>query len=111
MKTVLSTCVRCGKPCQPGENKNPEARPFRLSEKGLCANCVVTQFMLCDDLEPFRIGLLRNGIEVLKSPAIQKQFTKILEVGGSELITEEIDWNMIIDQWDLPFPKGYEPSR
>ena len=107
---IQSTCVRCGQSCQPGENKDPKARPFKLAEKGLCENCVVTQFMLCDDLEPLRLGLLRNGIEILKIPAIQKQFAEILKVGHSELSMERIDWDVVINQWGLPFPKGYKPN-
>ena len=103
------SCVRCGRICQPGDSRNSEARPFRLAKAGLCENCVVTQFLLCADLEPVRIGLSRNGIEVLKNPAIQDQFAKILEEGNSELLTNRIDWNTVIDQWNLPFPKGYQP--
>jgi len=110
-KEVISPqpCVRCGKPCQPGENKNPAARPFRKAKKGLCGDCAVTRFLLCDELEPLRIGLLRNGIEVLKNPAIQKQFASILKVGESELPFNEINWDTVISQWDLPWPKGYRP--
>ena len=103
------SCVRCGKHCVPGENKNPTARPFRKAQKGLCENCAVTQFLLCDDLEALRIGLLKNGIRTLKNPAIQNQFAKILEVGRSELQADTINWDTVIDQWDLPFPKGYKP--
>lgn len=108
---LKSACVRCGRPCNPGESRNQEARPFRRAKKGLCENCVVTQFLLCDDLEALRGGLLRNGIEVLRNPIIQNQFTKILEVGGSELPADRINWDTVIDQWTLPFPRGYEPSR
>jgi len=98
--SIKATCARCGKSCTQGTPKNRKARPFRRAKKGLCENCVVTQFLLCDDLEALRGGLLTNGIEVLKAPAIQTQFAKILDAGGSEL-----------SQWDLPFPKGYEPSK
>ena len=102
-------CVRCGRPCQPEESNNPEARPFRLAKKGLCGDCAVTQFLLCDDMEPVRMGVLRNGVEVLKNPTIQKQFAEILQAGGSELLAENIDWETVVNQWDLPFPKGYKP--
>ena len=106
---IQSKCVRCGRSCQPGENKDPEARPFKLAEKGLCENCVVTHFLLCDDCEPLRLALLRNGIGILKIPAIQKQFAEILRVGHSELPIDQINWDIVIDQWDLPFPEGYKP--
>jgi len=69
----------------------------------------VTQFLLCDDLEALRIGLLRNGIEVLRVPEIQKQFAEILKVGRLELSADEINWDTVIDQWKLPWPKGYKP--
>jgi len=105
----ISPCVRCGRPCRPGNSKNPNARPFRLSKKGLCGECAVTQFLLCDDMEPVRIGVLRNGVEVLREPAIQQQFAAILRVGGSELPAEDINWETVIEQWDLPFPKGWKP--
>lgn len=109
IEQAVTSCVRCGRPCKPGESTNPEARPFRRAQKGLCENCAVTQFLLCDDLEAMRMGLLRNGIEVLKTPNIQEQFGKMLEVGQSELAVEQIDWDTVIAQWDLPWPKGYKP--
>jgi len=106
-----SICVRCGQPCTPGESTNPEARPFRKAQEGLCQNCVVTQFLLCDDLEAVRRGIERNGIEILKNPNIQAQFAQILKVGRSELQADTINWDTVISQWDMPFPKGYEPAR
>ena len=106
---IQLACVRCKRPCEPGDSQNPEARPFKRAEKGLCPNCAVTQFLLCRDLEPLRIGLLRNGIEVLRKPAIQRQFSNILKVGRSDLQADEINWDTVISQWELPWPKGYEP--
>ena len=103
------SCVRCNRPCQPGESQNPEARPFKRARKGLCPDCAITQFLLCDDLEALRIGLLRNGIQVLKNPAIQRQFSDILKVGKSDLQADEINWDTVIINWDLPWPKGYAP--
>lgn len=105
---IKSSCIRCNQPCRPGKNINPEARPFRLAQRGLCENCVVTQFLLSDDVEPLRNGILRNGIEVLRTLAVQEQFAAILKVGDSELLAEQIDWNTVVEQWDIPFPRGYE---
>ena len=105
MTSVITTsCLRCGQSCGPGENENPEARPFRRSEKGLCADCVVTQFLI--GLEPLRKGLMENELEVLRDPVIQKQFAEILRVGRSELSADDIDWETVINQWELPFPRG-----
>lgn len=111
VSSIYTACVRCGKRCQAGKNKNPDARPFREAEKGLCVNCAVTSFLLCDDLEWVRISLEKNGVKILKIPAIQAQFADILAIGSSELSFELIDWDTVINQWDLPFPKGYKPHR
>jgi hypothetical protein len=105
---LKASCVRCGAPCTPGENKNPKAQPFRKAQTGLCANCAVTQFLL--SIETLKDGLLKNGLGLLKKPEVQRQFAALLEVGHSELPINEINWNTVIDQWGLPFPKGYKPS-
>lgn len=106
---MTKKCVRCGRPCQPGKAENPKARPFRRAKAGLCPDCAVTHFLLSPDLEALRISLLREGIETLKHPAIQAQFAEILRVGGSEMSPEEIDWDRVVDKWNMPFPKGYKP--
>ena len=108
MKDYLN-CVSCGILCQPGKRGDPKARPFKGASKGLCADCAVTQLFLSADFEALRIGILKNGIEVLKEPPIQRQFAKILRTGQSDLQSEEINWDRIIAQWDLPFPRGYKP--
>jgi len=102
-------CVRCGRICQSGETNNPDARPFRRARSGLCPDCAVTNFLLCPELEALRIGLLREGIKTLKNPNIQAQFAEILRVGGSEMNPDEIDWDNVIAQWNLPWPKKYRP--
>jgi len=60
---------------------------------------------MSSELEALMSGLLRNGIQVLRNPNIQRQFAAILQTGGSELSYEEIDWETVITQWDMPFPK------
>jgi len=64
---------------------------------------------LCPELEALRIGLLREGIQTLRHPTIQAQFAEILRVGGSEMNPDEIDWDNVIGQWNLPWPKKYRP--
>jgi len=102
-----TTCIRCGKPCRPGESANPKGQPFRRARKGLCANCITTHFLLI--IEPIRLGLEKNGLDILKDTRFQTQFDGLLEAGGSDLKIEEIDWGTVIDQWDLPWPKGCKP--
>lgn len=92
-------CIRCRLQCQPGQSQNPEARPFRIAQKGLCADCVVTEFLLSDDVEALREGILRNGIEVLKNPNIQRVFSDMLLVGKSELQADKWRrWNIVVNR-------------
>ena len=102
-------CVRCGLRCQPGKRGDPKARPFQGAEKGLCADCAVTHLFLSPDFEMIRLGLLKHGLEVLRIPAIQNQFAEALIVGKSDLQIEDISWDRVIKQWNLPFPTGYRP--
>lgn len=106
---TLSICARCGDICRSAKSQNPDARVFKHAEKGLCANCVVTQFLL--SVETLRLGIEKNGINVLLNPMIQKQFESVMYSGGSEMLPDEINWNLIVRRWKDPFPKGYEPER
>lgn len=105
----MENCIRCGRQCRPGQSQNPQARPFKRAQQGLCADCVVTEFLLSDDVEALREGILRNGIEVLRNPNIQKVFSGMLLVGKSDLQSDEINWDRVITNWDLPFPGKGRP--
>ena len=104
----MTSCGRCGKPCKQGENKNLKAKPFRRAKEGYCPNCAVTQFLL--SIETLRDGLVKNGLELLRNPVVQKQFSQLLRIGKSELPAKEINWDIVINQWDLPFPRGSKTS-
>jgi len=101
-------CLRCEKVCRPAKSKNPDAKPFRKALKGFCSNCVVTHFLL--SIEPLRDGIEKNGTGILHNPMVQKQFEAVLNAGESELPIEEINWNCVVDSWDLKWPKGLKPK-
>jgi len=109
MKAIVTNCVRCGRSCQGEKSHNPTARPFRKAQIGLCADCAVTSFLQCGELEALRNNLLSAGLEALKNPNIQGVFKSILLSGKSELPMDEINWDAIIENWYMPFPKGYKP--
>ena len=109
VKDKTTVCVRCGSQCRPAVSQNPDARLFKRTSQGLCADCAVTQFLL--SVEILRLGIERYGLEVLMNPGIQDQFVNVMRSGRSEMSPDEINWKRVIVNWNEPFPKGYEPER
>lgn len=96
-------CYRCGDLCKVAEDKNPEARLLRHSEKveGQCVNCGVAEWFyatgsraICPDPSSLRV------------PHIQQQFAKIMASGNADAKPPEINWEHVIEHWDLPFKVG-----
>lgn len=98
----ITKCTRCGRQCIPGKSLNPEARPFKGAMEGLCADCVVTSFLQSDEV--LQQAIVKTKKAVLLLPFAQEQFFKLMKVGRSELSSDEINWEVVVDQWDLPFP-------
>ncbi len=96
-------CRRCGKPCIGAPQKNSKARPFRKAPKGLCAACAVCSFFQhANGDRGIGFALPANfDPEGLRLPHIQKQFERVLAVGCSELTMDQIDWDEVIQKWDL----------
>ena len=101
-------CQRCGAHCQAGAPGNPKARMLRRSTKGLCINCAVHDWLR--NTYPCNILLAQSGPKALVHPHIQEQFAGIMRVGMADAMPDEIDWNLIIENWDLPFPHKIKAS-
>ena len=101
----IVNCQRCGRPCRPGQG-NPESRPFHRSTKGLCVNCAITHFFkTTEPINSLLQGLMnKTDQRILLSPAIQEQVGRILEAGNCDANLEEINWQTVVDNWDLPLP-------
>ena len=69
----------------------------------LCVNCAVTKFL--KTIETLHYGIEKNGVNILRRPDGQQGFTDIMLTGNADAQSEEIDWDIVINQWDLPFPK------
>ena len=98
----MANCERCGRECQGGVG-NPAARLLRKAQKGLCANCAVTAFLT--DTEPIAGILKRGNILMLLNPMVQEQFGNILISGNSDASLRDVNWDVVVSQWDLPMPK------
>lgn len=104
-------CDRCGVLCQVDGSRNPEAKMLRRSKepKGLCVNCAVHDFLR--NTYPCNMLLAQSGPQSLAYPHIQEQFAGIMRVGLSDAIPDEISWDLIIENWGLPFPNKVKPSN
>jgi hypothetical protein len=100
----IVTCERCAKPCRVAESNTPDARLLRKSliPKGLCLECATTEFLRVT--EPLGMLIEQHGPECLRLEHIQKQFEVILLAGRSDAGPGEIDWDVVIANWHLPFP-------
>lgn len=105
-----TNCERCGTDCRIDASRKPDAKMLRHSNepKGLCVNCAVHDWLR--NTYPPNILLAQSGPRILLFPHIQKQFAEIMKVGSSDAKPDEIDWDRIVENWDLPFPKKIKPS-
>jgi hypothetical protein len=101
---AIVQCERCHRPLKINPGGNRDARPIRYSHsgKGYCLNCAVTQFLM--DTEPLGMLLERGGPEMLRLEHVREQFGRILEAGACDANLDEVDWDLVVAMWDLPFP-------
>lgn len=109
MKEIVD-CGRCKAHCKVDTPKNPKAKMLRRSKepKGLCVNCAVHDWLR--NTYPPNILLAQSGPNVLLLPHIQEQFADLMRVGFADAEPDEIDWERIVENWDLPFPKKLKTS-
>jgi hypothetical protein len=55
---------------------------------------------------PFREFIERDNFAQLRDPRIQDEFTKLAIAGNADVPTAQIDWERVIQNWDLPHPSG-----
>jgi hypothetical protein len=88
---------------------NPDALLMRHSEtgEGLCASCAATEFL-------YRYDHIKSSIdgkrELLLWDAAQRQFASLMQAGHADAKPEEINWQAVHDNWELPFPKAKKRS-
>jgi hypothetical protein len=95
-------CDRCGRRCQVAGARNPDAEMLRASAapKGLCVDCAATEWLI--NTYPLNLHFDENGPEHLRHPQIQEQFAEMMRVAKADARPDEIDWERVIANWDLP---------
>ena len=92
-------CKRCNRECQPSIG-NPEARLLKRAKNGYCADCALTIFL--KQTEPLNMLIRQQGVEVLRHKGIINQLSNLLVIGKSDATIDEIDFERLIANWDLP---------
>lgn len=106
----LAECIRCKKMCRIAGPPNPEARLLKYAtaadvkqEGGLCADCAATQFL--QGVETIMSGLFLHGTQILLDLHVQEQFSEIMIIGKADADPAEVNWQRVVENWNLPFPK------
>lgn len=103
IETNTVRCLRCFQQCKVSAGTTSSALPFRRASRGYCTACVICIFFQ-DENPDAGLGFalaLDFDPEGLRLPHIQRQFERVLAVGGSELAMEEIDWDEVIRKWNI----------
>lgn len=108
-QTEIINCQRCGARCRITGPPGKKAKMLRFAKgPGLCVNCAVHDFLR--NTYPPNILIAQSGPKVLLFPHIQEQFAEIMKSGFADASPDEIDWQIIVDNWDLPFPHKMKKS-
>jgi hypothetical protein len=105
MTSEIVLCPRCYQPCRVSGSSNDEARLMRRSNSrhGLCPNCAITEFIL--SVETFKNSICKIGPRLILEPRFQHAFSELLKIGKADADPSEINWQVVYENWDLPFPK------
>ena len=109
-KAGTTNCERCGVQLQVDAVPGSEAKMLRRSKmpKGFCINCAVHDFLR--NTYPPNIQLAESGPQILLIPHIQTLFAGIMKAGFADANPDEINWQRIVDNWELPFPNKIKLS-
>ncbi|MBA7653783.1 hypothetical protein ES703_61644 [subsurface metagenome] len=103
-------CERCKASCKVAGLRNPGAKMLRRSKEpqGLCINCAVHDWLR--NTYPPNMLLAQSGPKILLYPHIQRSFVEIMKIACADARPDEINWDLIVDNWELPFPHKMKPS-
>jgi hypothetical protein len=101
----VGACERCGMHVRLAGPRNPDAKLLRRAKepRGLCINCAVHDWMR--NTYPVNSILDEGGPKILLHESVRQQFNAIMALGGADARPDEINWNLIVENWDLPFAK------
>jgi hypothetical protein len=99
-----TNCQRCGARCKVNPIAGSKATMLKRGKdaKGLCVNCAAHDWLR--NTYPANLLLAQSGPRTLAFPHIQEQFAGLMKMANSDARPDEINWELLIANWDLPFP-------
>lgn len=100
----VTRCKRCDMRVRVNPKPDSQAGMLRRAQEptGLCINCAVHDWLR--NTYPVNILLAESGPKGLMHVTSREQFAEIMRVAHSDAVPDEINWNLIVENWDLPFP-------
>jgi len=96
-------CERCGAKCKVNPKPGSNAKMLKRGSqaKGFCINCAVHDWLR--NTYPANLLLATLSPDVFRLEHIQQQFIGIMRAGNADANPDEINWEAVITNWDLPF--------
>ena len=100
-------CERCRFPTRIGPPPSSDAALLRRTalSHGFCANCAVTVWLQLTAPLNRLLCESPHGPQMLLAPHVQQHFLAIMRAGNADMHPEEIDWDRIVAQWELPLER------
>lgn len=107
---TVCRCERCNVPIRMDPKPDSRARMLERAQKpqALCVNCALHDCLR--NTYPLNILLAESGPSALAHDHIRRQIEKVMRVGNADAFPDEIDWDRIAENWELPFPGPVKPS-
>ena len=111
MSESQCNCQRCGAKCKVDPIAGSKSTMLKRGRepKGLCVNCAAHDWLR--NQYPVNLILAGSGPRVLAFKHIQEQFAGLLKSANSDAKPDEISWDTIIKNWELPFPTKLKRSH
>jgi hypothetical protein len=106
----VAFCDRCGRMLRVAGPHNPDARMLVRAKEphGYCINCATHDWLR--NTYPVNMQLAEKGPRILLYPHIRELFGYLLQTANADAKLDEINWNLIVENWELPFPDKVKPS-
>ena len=103
---LICECQRCGARCRVAADRNPKAKMLRKSAvpKGLCVNCAAHDWLRNTYPANMILAESQHGPRILMNVSVREQFAEIMQGQNADAKPDEINWNLMIENWELPWP-------
>ena len=105
MPSKPAKCDRCEVKLRIDPQRGSRATMLRRAKaaKGYCLSCAVHDWLR--HTYPVNIQLAQSGPHILLHPQARELFGQIMQDQHADAQPDEINWNLIVENWELPWPE------